>query len=129
MNYTFARWSTELWTMTAFPQCKFFRLGCQHVSVQHKSSFNLMTFFLQGHKNEMDTIVSLMLFHLLGFSFASTVKACMHFRVLSRSKSPCWTKNKHFSLLRNYFGLRTEQIAMLKEVFFPTILPPYKDQA
>lgn len=72
--------------MTVFPQCKLFRLSCQHVSALHKSSFNLMTFFLQGHENEMDTILSFMLFHLLmRFSFSWTVKACMPFRVLSRS--------------------------------------------
>lgn len=66
--------------------------------VQHKGSFNLMTFFLQGHKNEMDTVLSFVLFHLLTrFSFSRTVKACMPFRVLRRSKTPsCRIKTNIF---------------------------------
>lgn len=73
-----------------FPQCKFFRLSCQRVSVcSTKAALTWWLFFLQGHKNEMDTVLAFMLFHLLmRCSFSGTVKACMLFRALSRSKSP-----------------------------------------
>lgn len=98
MNYTFQRWSTELRTMTVFSHSV--NSSDSAVNMWVCSMKAVLTWWLspQGHKNEMDTVVSFVPFHLLmRFCFSWTVKVSRTLRALSRSKSLCcWIKNKHF---------------------------------